>query len=179
MSLSLSAVFPNFSYLTKRKQRIKVAKKMAQIESQTGKLTPWVKVEDRSQKKKTIKVQERRPLPQDIPHPFKSTGRLVHIASTVDEIPREPDGYNLIVSDEEKQKLVTERKWTLPSRKLEHELKVNCSAPEVAVIGRSNVGKSTLLNSLVGFNDSYVQKSPVDDKPGTDPFFLIYIYIYI
>ena len=37
--------------------------------------------------------------------------------------------------------------------------------PEVAVIGRSNVGKSTLLNALMGFT-SHVQKAAVSSKPG-------------
>lgn len=37
--------------------------------------------------------------------------------------------------------------------------------PEVAVIGRSNVGKSTLLNAVLGFT-SHVQKAAVSDKPG-------------
>lgn len=37
---------------------------------------------------------------------------------------------------------------------------------EIAVIGRSNVGKSSLLNSLLGFNSSFVQKSIVSAKPG-------------
>lgn len=37
--------------------------------------------------------------------------------------------------------------------------------PEVAVMGRSNVGKSTLLNAVLGF-DSHVQKAAVSSKPG-------------
>ena len=39
------------------------------------------------------------------------------------------------------------------------------SPPEVAIIGRSNVGKSTLLNALLGFN-SHIQSSKVTSKPG-------------
>ena len=42
--------------------------------------------------------------------------------------------------------------------------------PEVALIGRSNVGKSTLLNALLGFDQSYVQKAIVSDKPGETKF---------
>lgn len=38
--------------------------------------------------------------------------------------------------------------------------------PQIALIGRSNVGKSTLLNSLVGFDSSYVQKAAMSPKPG-------------
>lgn len=38
--------------------------------------------------------------------------------------------------------------------------------PEVAVIGRSNVGKSSLLNALIGFNTSFVQKASVSERPG-------------
>ena len=38
--------------------------------------------------------------------------------------------------------------------------------PEVALIGRSNVGKSTLLNSLVGYDTSYFQKAAVSPRPG-------------
>eukprot|EP01032_Pedospumella_encystans_P023849 gene23849-26987_t len=40
------------------------------------------------------------------------------------------------------------------------------SPPEIALIGRSNVGKSTLVNTLLGFDSSYVQKAVVTDKPG-------------
>ena len=38
--------------------------------------------------------------------------------------------------------------------------------PEVAIIGRSNVGKSTLVNALLGFNASFTQKALVSAKPG-------------
>lgn len=42
----------------------------------------------------------------------------------------------------------------------------NTPPPEIALIGRSNVGKSTLLNALLAYDESYMQKSPVSDKPG-------------
>jgi ribosome biogenesis GTPase A len=38
-------------------------------------------------------------------------------------------------------------------------------APEVALIGRSNVGKSTLLNAVMGFK-SHLIEAKVSDKPG-------------
>jgi len=40
------------------------------------------------------------------------------------------------------------------------------SSAEVAVIGRSNVGKSTLLNALVNFDSSFVQRAQMSAKPG-------------
>ena len=45
-------------------------------------------------------------------------------------------------------------------------LKFEKDPPEVAIMGRSNVGKSSLLNSLLGFNSSFVQKASVSPKPG-------------
>jgi GTP-binding protein len=39
-------------------------------------------------------------------------------------------------------------------------------APYAAVIGRSNVGKSTLINSLVNYDFSYIQRAKVSSKPG-------------
>jgi ribosome biogenesis GTPase A len=45
------------------------------------------------------------------------------------------------------------------------EVQSYSGAPEVALIGRSNVGKSTLLNALLGFQ-SHVQEAAVSDKPG-------------
>eukprot|EP00981_Chlorochromonas_danica_P001361 scaffold289_cov169-Ochromonas_danica.AAC.22 len=46
-------------------------------------------------------------------------------------------------------------------------------APQVALIGRSNVGKSTLLNALLGFNSTYVQRAMISPRPGetTELFF--------
>jgi GTP-binding protein EngB required for normal cell division len=38
--------------------------------------------------------------------------------------------------------------------------------PTVVVIGRSNVGKSSLMNALLGFDNSFVQKCVVSERPG-------------
>lgn len=46
--------------------------------------------------------------------------------------------------------------------------------PQVAIVGRSNVGKSTLLNYLSGFDSSFVQKSPMSDKPGETKSLVFY-----
>lgn len=45
-------------------------------------------------------------------------------------------------------------------------VKLSSEPPEVAVIGRSNVGKSTLMNALLGFDASFVQQAKTSDKPG-------------
>jgi hypothetical protein len=54
--------------------------------------------------------------------------------------------------------IITASKW----ESVPNFLKV----PEIAIIGRSNAGKSTLLNALLNFNASFVQKAAVSDKPG-------------
>eukprot|EP00603_Paraphysomonas_imperforata_P007175 CAMPEP_0114426814 /NCGR_PEP_ID=MMETSP0103-20121206/8003_1 /TAXON_ID=37642 ORGANISM="Paraphysomonas imperforata, Strain PA2" /NCGR_SAMPLE_ID=MMETSP0103 /ASSEMBLY_ACC=CAM_ASM_000201 /LENGTH=351 /DNA_ID=CAMNT_0001595809 /DNA_START=418 /DNA_END=1473 /DNA_ORIENTATION=- len=56
------------------------------------------------------------------------------------------------------QNIVTARQWG--------EVPDFGPVPEVAVIGRSNVGKSTLLNAILGYTSSHVQKAAVSNKPG-------------
>ncbi len=46
--------------------------------------------------------------------------------------------------------------------------------PQIAIIGRSNVGKSSLLNFLAGFDKSFVQKSPISEKPGETKSLVFY-----
>lgn len=46
--------------------------------------------------------------------------------------------------------------------------------PQVAIVGRSNVGKSTLLNYLCGLNASFIQKSPMSEKPGETKSLVFY-----
>lgn len=47
-------------------------------------------------------------------------------------------------------------------------------APEVAVVGRSNSGKSTLINALLEFNPSYVQHSKTSERPGETKDLIFY-----
>ncbi|CAE7516331.1 engB, partial [Symbiodinium microadriaticum] len=47
--------------------------------------------------------------------------------------------------------------------------------PEVAIIGRSNAGKSTLVNSLLGYDSSYTKRAPVSSKPGETQALQFYV----
>jgi len=55
-----------------------------------------------------------------------------------------------------------------PMSRIEHvsDMRTNLKTPEVAIIGRSNVGKSTLVNTLLGYDTSFKQKALVSEKPG-------------
>ncbi|RYY42739.1 MAG: hypothetical protein EOO06_20730, partial [Chitinophagaceae bacterium] len=39
-------------------------------------------------------------------------------------------------------------------------------SPQLLLVGRSNAGKSSLLNALLGFNSTYVQRAAVSGRPG-------------
>jgi GTP-binding protein len=47
--------------------------------------------------------------------------------------------------------------------------------PEIAIIGRSNAGKSTLLNGLLGYNSSHTKRAAVSNKPGETQALQIYM----
>lgn len=49
----------------------------------------------------------------------------------------------------------------------------NC--PEVAIIGRSNAGKSTMLNGLLGYNSSHTKRAAVSSKPGETQALQLYM----
>jgi GTP-binding protein len=78
------------------------------------------------------------------PYPFDKVGKVITKVSSFNDVQSTTWIYN----------------------KSNNNIKILYEPPEVAIIGRSNVGKSTLLNRLVGFDDSFVQSSPVSEKPG-------------
>jgi ribosome biogenesis GTPase A len=91
---------------------------------------------------------------KNTPFPFKAKGKLIHHAFTSDLIPHKFDG-----SSSYFQTFLSIVISFLP-------LLSPGNPPEVAVIGRSNVGKSTLINALIGFDSSFIQKAAMSERPG-------------
>ncbi len=133
----------HLGYLPKRSERVALAKKYETLgeEDKTirGGGVKVVKIKDAIKKAKA-------------PYPFTEIGKFESTAKLETEIPQ-PFGY-----DPKELKKIDEKSGIV--------LNVAYNTPEIAIIGRSNVGKSTLLNELLNFNSSYVQKCAVSDRPG-------------
>lgn len=52
--------------------------------------------------------------------------------------------------------------------------RLQIDAPEVAFIGRSNSGKSTLINALLDLNPSHMQHSKTSNRPGETKDLIFY-----
>ncbi len=130
-------------YLPKRSERVALAKKYENLgeEDKTirGGGVKVVKIKNAIKKAKA-------------PYPFTEIGKFECNAKLETEIPQ-PFGY-----DPKELKKIDEKSDIVLNKLY--------STPEIAIIGRSNVGKSTLLNELLNFNSSYIQKCAVSDRPG-------------
>jgi GTP-binding protein EngB required for normal cell division len=76
------------------------------------------------------------------------------------EVLASPPPFNLAPSNVKKIASVISVEDIPPPISLSH------SIPEICVVGRSNVGKSTLVNAILGFDDSFVQRCSVSARPG-------------
>lgn len=133
----------HLGYLPKRSERVALAKKFERFEEEDktirGGGVKVVKIKDAIKKAKA-------------PYPFTEIGKFESTSKLETEIPQ-PFGY-----DPKELKKIDEKSGIV--------LNTAYNTPEIAIIGRSNVGKSTLLNELLNFNSSYVQKCTVSDRPG-------------